>query len=56
MGYEETRGRVHFKIASYVSNRGIQLLVLRITFYNLEIASIGHLKMDNFVLSEGLCF
>lgn len=42
MNNDETRGREHFKITYYVLNRGIQLLVLRITSYNFEISSIGH--------------
>lgn len=44
MNNGEARGRDQFKIANYVSNRGTQLLVLRITSYNFEISNIGHFQ------------
>lgn len=56
MNNDEARGREQFKIAYYVSNRDIQLLVLRITSYNFEIASIGHFLNGLFVLSEVFSF
>lgn len=56
MNNDEARGREQFKIAYYVSNRGIQLLVLRITSYNFEIASIGHFLNGLFVPSEVFSF
>lgn len=44
MNNDKTRGKEHFKIANYVSNMDIQLLILRITFYNFEIPNVVHFQ------------